>query len=96
MERGSLYYCLHNDDEAIEFHWTKRLNIIKDIAHALTYLHHNCTPPIVHRDISCNNILLNSESEAFVADFGTARLLHFDSSNRTIVAGTCGYIAPGN
>ncbi|KAK2647533.1 hypothetical protein Ddye_015022 [Dipteronia dyeriana] len=94
MERGSLYYCLHNDDEAIEMHWTKRVNIIKDIAHALTYLHHNCTPSIVHRDISCNNILLNSESEAFVADFGTARLLHFDSSNRTIVAGTCGYIAP--
>ncbi|KAI9152963.1 hypothetical protein LWI28_003655 [Acer negundo] len=94
MERGSLYYCLHNDDEAIELHWTKRVNIIKDIAHALTYLHHNCTPPIVHRDISCNNILLNSESEAFVADFGTARLLHSDSSNRTIVAGTCGYIAP--
>ncbi|KAK0583716.1 hypothetical protein LWI29_001943 [Acer saccharum] len=94
MERGSLYYCLHNDDEAIELHWTKRVNIIKDIAHAVTYLHHNCTPPIVHRDISCNNILLNSESEAFVTDFGTARLLHFDSSNRTIVAGTCGYIAP--
>ncbi|KAK3227513.1 hypothetical protein Dsin_007375 [Dipteronia sinensis] len=94
MEKGSLYYCLHNDDEAIELHWTKRVNIIKDIAHALTYLHHSCTPSIVHRDISCNNILLNSESEAFVADFGTARLLHFDSSNRTIVAGTCGYIAP--
>ncbi|KDO64792.1 hypothetical protein CISIN_1g040414mg, partial [Citrus sinensis] len=41
-----------------------------------------------------NNIILNSNLEAFVADFGTARLLHADSSNRTLLAGTYGYIAP--
>ncbi|KAI8533898.1 hypothetical protein RHMOL_Rhmol10G0046300 [Rhododendron molle] len=39
--------------------------------------------------------LLNSQLEAFVSDFGTARLLHPDSSNRTVIAGTYGYIAPG-
>ncbi|KAH9735388.1 MDIS1-interacting receptor like kinase 2 [Citrus sinensis] len=94
MERGSLFCVLRHDDEAIELNWTKRLNIVKSVAHALSYLHHDCTPSIVHRDISSNNILLDSNLEAFVADFGTARLLHVDSSNRTLRAGTYGYIAP--
>ncbi|MBA0636321.1 hypothetical protein Godav_025006, partial [Gossypium davidsonii] len=39
-------------------------------------------------------ILLNSELEAFIADFGTARLLDPASSNRTVIVGTYGYIAP--
>ncbi|KAF5933546.1 hypothetical protein HYC85_029717 [Camellia sinensis] len=45
-------------------------------------------------DISSNNILLNSELEACVSDFGTARLLYPDSSNQIVIAGTYGYIAP--
>ncbi|XP_022774483.1 probable leucine-rich repeat receptor-like protein kinase At1g35710 [Durio zibethinus] len=94
MERGSLFWVLSNDDEAVELNWIKRVEIIKSVAHALSYLHHDCTPPIVHRDISSNNILLNSSLEAFVADFGTARMLHLDSSNLTVLAGTYGYIAP--
>ncbi|KAL5823469.1 hypothetical protein ACOSQ4_021369 [Xanthoceras sorbifolium] len=94
MDRGSLFCVLHNDDEAIGLNWTKRMNIIKGTAHALFYLHHNCTLSIVHRDISSNNILLNSKSKAFLANFGTARFLNSDSSNRTILAGTYGYIAP--
>ncbi|KAL5739001.1 hypothetical protein ACOSQ2_028181 [Xanthoceras sorbifolium] len=94
IERGSLFCVLRNDDEAIELDWTKRVNVIRGVAHALSYLHHNCTPPIVHRDISSNNVLLNSQFEVFVADFGTARLLHPDSSNNTALAGTRGYIAP--
>ncbi|KAH9704152.1 protein kinase domain-containing protein [Citrus sinensis] len=94
MEMGSLFCILRTDEEAVGLDWTKRVNIVKGMAHALSYLHHHCTPPIVHRDISSNNILLNSEFEAFVADFGIARLLNFDSSNRTLLAGTYGYIAP--
>ncbi|GMP49943.1 hypothetical protein CsSME_00016750 [Camellia sinensis var. sinensis] len=94
MERGSLFCFLRADEEAVELGWTLRVNIVKAIAHALSYLHHDCNPPIVHRDISSNNILLNSKLEAFVSDFGTARLLHPDSSNQTIIAGTYGYIAP--
>ncbi|ESR49811.1 hypothetical protein CICLE_v10030997mg [Citrus x clementina] len=96
MEMGSLFCILRTDEEAVGLDWTKRVNIVKGMAHALSYLHHHCTPPIVHRDISSNNILLNSEFEAFVADFGIARLLNFDSSNRTLLAGTYGYIAPGH
>uniref|UniRef100_A0A166DB81 non-specific serine/threonine protein kinase n=1 Tax=Daucus carota subsp. sativus TaxID=79200 RepID=A0A166DB81_DAUCS len=95
MEKGSLFCALRDDAHAVELDWSKRVNIVKGISHALSYMHHDCAPPIVHRDISSNNILLNSEMEAFVADFGASRLLEPDSSNQTIVAGTCGYIAPG-
>ncbi|MBA0876897.1 hypothetical protein Goshw_015063 [Gossypium schwendimanii] len=56
-------------------------------------MHHDCNPPIVHRDISSNNILLNSKLEAFIADFGTARLIDPDSSNQTVIVGKYGYIA---
>ncbi|XP_040933383.1 probable leucine-rich repeat receptor-like protein kinase At1g35710 [Gossypium hirsutum] len=94
MEKGSLFYALSIDEEAVELDWTKRVNIVKGVAHALSYMHHDCNPPIVHRDISSNNILLNSELEAVIADFGTARLLDPDSSNRTVIVGTYGYIAP--
>ncbi|KHN13548.1 Putative LRR receptor-like serine/threonine-protein kinase [Glycine soja] len=94
MEKGSLFSVLYDDVEAMKLDWKKRVNIVKGTAHALSYLHHDCTPPIVHRDISANNVLLNSEWEPSVSDFGTARFLNLDSSNRTIVAGTIGYIAP--
>ncbi|KAJ0768817.1 putative protein kinase RLK-Pelle-LRR-XI-1 family [Helianthus annuus] len=94
MEKGSLFCALSDSELAVQVDWIKRVNIIKDVAHALAYMHHDCSPPIVHRDISTNNILLNSELEGFVADFGAARLLDPDSSNQTVIAGTLGYIAP--
>ncbi|RVW71652.1 MDIS1-interacting receptor like kinase 2 [Vitis vinifera] len=94
MERGSLYCMLSNEVEAVELDWVKRVNIVKNMAHALSYMHHDRTPPIIHRDISSNNILLDSKLEGFVSDFGTARLLDPDSSNQTLVVGTYGYIAP--
>ncbi|KAI7744866.1 hypothetical protein M8C21_017463, partial [Ambrosia artemisiifolia] len=94
MEKGSLFCALRDSELAVELDWMKRVKIIKDVAHALAYMHHDCSPPIVHRDISSNNILLNIEMEGFVADFGAARLLDPDSSNQTIIAGTLGYIAP--
>ncbi|KAM0029561.1 putative protein kinase RLK-Pelle-LRR-XI-1 family [Helianthus debilis subsp. tardiflorus] len=95
MEKGSLFCALSDSELAVQVDWIKRVNIIKDVAQALAYMHHDCSPPIVHRDISSNNILLNSELEGFVADFGAARLLDPDSSNQTVIAGTVGYIAPG-
>lgn len=71
------------------------MNIVKGVAHALCYMHHNCLPPIVLRDISSKNILLDSEYEASVSDFGTAKFLIPDSVNWTAIAGTHGYVAPG-
>ena len=95
MERGSLFCVLSNNVEAVELDWIKRMNVIKSIAHALSYMHHECVPVIVHRDINSNNILLNFELEASISDFGTAKLLDPNSSNQTLIAGTYGYIAPG-
>ncbi|KAK8999009.1 hypothetical protein V6N11_070188 [Hibiscus sabdariffa] len=94
VERGSLRMVLSNNEEAKELDWTKRINVVKALANALSYMHHSHSKPIVHRDISSNNVLLDSDYEARVSDFGTARILKPDSSNWTSLAGTYGYIAP--
>ncbi|XP_026413051.1 MDIS1-interacting receptor like kinase 2-like [Papaver somniferum] len=94
VERGNLANYLHGEEEAKMLDWSMRLDIIKGVAHALSYLHHDCTPPIVHRDITANNILLDSDFTAKVSDFGTARFLKQDESNWTTPVGSYGYIAP--
>nr|XP_023896341.1 probable leucine-rich repeat receptor-like protein kinase At1g35710 [Quercus suber] len=94
LEKGSLASILSNDGGAKELDWNKRVNIVKGVAHALSYMHHDCSPPIVHRDISSKNVLLDSEYEAHVSDFGTAKILNQDSSNWSSLAGTYGYVAP--
>ncbi|CAK9186432.1 unnamed protein product [Ilex paraguariensis] len=94
LERGNLATMLSTEDEAKKLDWPKRVNIVKGVAHALSYMHHDCSPPIVHRDITCSNILLDIEYEARVSDFGTAKLLKLDSSNWSTLVGTYGYVAP--
>ncbi|CAL9217508.1 unnamed protein product [Arabidopsis halleri] len=94
MEKGSLNKLLANDEEAKQLTWTKRINIVKGVAHALSYMHHDRSTPIVHRDISSGNILLDNDYTAKISDFGTAKLLKTDSSNWSAVAGTYGYVAP--
>ncbi|PRQ19128.1 putative protein kinase RLK-Pelle-LRR-XI-1 family [Rosa chinensis] len=85
---------LVKESEAKKLEWTSRIRVVKGVAHALSYMHHDCNPLIVHRDISINNILLDDEYEPYVSDFGTAKLLYPDSSNWTARASTYGYIAP--
>ncbi|KAB2601835.1 LRR receptor-like serine/threonine-protein kinase [Pyrus ussuriensis x Pyrus communis] len=94
LEKGSLASILSKEDEAKELDWSTRVRIVKGVAHALSYLHHDCVPPIVHRDLSSNNILLDYDYEPCVSDFGTAKLLNPDSSNWSSLAGTYGYVAP--
>ncbi|KAI9383161.1 hypothetical protein POPTR_013G037632v4 [Populus trichocarpa] len=94
IERGSLKMSLSSEEQAMDLDWNKRLNVVKGVANALSYLHHDCSPPIIHRDISSSNVLLDLEYEAHVSDFGTARLLMPDSTNWTSFAGTFGYTAP--
>ncbi|XP_028070763.1 MDIS1-interacting receptor like kinase 2-like, partial [Camellia sinensis] len=93
LERGSLAAIFNKDDEAKELDLPKRVNIIKGVASALSYMHHDCTLAIVRRDISSNNVLIDEEYEARVSDFGTIKLLKLDSSNWSAFASTYSYVA---
>ncbi|RWW55858.1 hypothetical protein BHE74_00037467, partial [Ensete ventricosum] len=76
--------------------WDARLNIIVGATKGLSYLHHNCSPRIIHRDIKSSNILLHGNLESRVYYFGLAKLLEDEESHiTTIVVGTFGYLAPG-
>ncbi|KAL1324776.1 MDIS1-interacting receptor like kinase 2-like [Arachis ipaensis] len=94
MDRGSLADMLENDERALELEWAKRVDIVKGVARALSYMHHDCNPPLIHRDISSKNVLLSSDLRAHVSDFGTARFLKPDSLIWTPFAGSYGYAAP--
>jgi hypothetical protein len=94
VENGSLGKVLYDANKAVDLDWATRVRIVQGVAHAVAYLHNDCNPPIVHRDISLNNILLESEFVPRLSDFGTARLLDPDTSNWTAIAGSYGYMAP--
>ncbi|XP_074579135.1 putative LRR receptor-like serine/threonine-protein kinase At2g23950 [Curcuma longa] len=75
--------------------WSTRKRIALGAARGLLYLHEQCDPKIIHRDVKAANILLDDCCEAVVGDFGLAKLLdHDDSHVTTAVRGTVGHIAP--
>lgn len=80
----------------IALDWPKRLQIAIAAARGLCYMHHEFSLPIIHRDLKSSNILLDSEFNAKIADFGLARMLVKDGEPNTmsVVAGSFGYIAP--
>ncbi|XP_060671372.1 MDIS1-interacting receptor like kinase 2-like [Ziziphus jujuba] len=88
MDGGSLTKILSNEVSAAEFEWTKRINVVKGLANAILYMHHECCPAISHRDISTKNVLLDDEYEAHISTLDT------ESLNWTPFAGTFGYSAP--
>ncbi|KAJ8774911.1 hypothetical protein K2173_019915 [Erythroxylum novogranatense] len=75
--------------------WIVLHKIALDIARALAFLHDECVPRVLHRDVKPSNILLDEEFNAYLSDFGLARLLGTSETHATTgVAGTFGYVAP--
>lgn len=98
MPRGNLYQALQREAKGgegwPELDWPRRRKIALGAAKGLMYLHHDCTPAVIHRDIKSTNILLDEDYEAKIADFGIARVAADDSSEISGFAGTHGYLAP--
>ncbi|KAG8045531.1 hypothetical protein GUJ93_ZPchr0008g12234 [Zizania palustris] len=96
MANGSLDAILHGKEETRgALGWPARYKIAAGVARGLSYLHHDCIPHVIHRDIKSSNILLDHNMEARVSDFGLATLMKpNDSHVTTVVAGTFGYLAP--
>ncbi|XP_076939607.1 uncharacterized protein LOC143608456 [Bidens hawaiensis] len=95
MPNGSLGEMLHGKKGG-HLHWDTRYKIAVEAAKGLCYLHHDCSPLILHRDVKSNNILLDFDFEAHVADFGLAKFLQDSGASECMsaIAGSYGYIAP--
>ncbi|KAM3323091.1 leucine-rich repeat receptor-like protein kinase PXL1 [Capsicum chacoense] len=91
MPNGNLGAALHGK---MLVDWLSRYNVALGVAHGLAYLHHDCHPPVIHRDVKSSNILLDSDFEARIADFGLARMMLHKNETVSMVAGSYGYIAP--
>ncbi|XP_075522375.1 putative L-type lectin-domain containing receptor kinase S.5 [Primulina tabacum] len=74
--------------------WKTRYKILSGLASVLLYLHEECGSPVVHRDVKPNNVMLDSDFNAHLGDFGLARMLQNNACVTTMVAGTIGYLAP--
>ncbi|PHT42587.1 hypothetical protein CQW23_16612 [Capsicum baccatum] len=94
MEHGSLADNLHASNI---LDWEKRFRIALGTAKGLAYLHEECLEWVLHCDVKPQNILLDSNYEPKVADFGLSKLLNrggADNSSFSRIRGTRGYMAP--
>ncbi|KAL1321561.1 hypothetical protein AAHE18_14G135800 [Arachis hypogaea] len=94
MANGSLDKYLF-DEPKIVLNWEQRFKIIKGVASALLYLHEGYEQVVIHRDVKASNVMLDSEMNGRLGDFGLARLYeHGANPSTTRVVGTLGYLAP--
>ncbi|XWS47125.1 hypothetical protein CRYUN_Cryun14cG0126100 [Craigia yunnanensis] len=99
MANGTLHDNLHLVDDAKKaMEWSLRLKIGIGAAKGFAWLHHNCNPRIIHRNVSSKCILLDADIEPKISDFGLARLMNpIDTHLSTFVNGEfgdLGYVAP--
>ncbi|KAG4195775.1 hypothetical protein ERO13_A06G127800v2 [Gossypium hirsutum] len=96
MENNSLARALFgSENNQLELDWPTRLRICIGIAKGLAFLHEESRLKIVHRDIKATNVLLDSDLNPKISDFGLARLDEEEKTHITTrVAGTIGYMAP--
>ncbi|XP_020582177.1 probable LRR receptor-like serine/threonine-protein kinase At1g74360 [Phalaenopsis equestris] len=92
MEGGSLEDVIK---DRRRFGWAQRMEAAVGVARALEYLHHQCVPAVVHRDVKASNVMMDGNGMAKVTDFGLARMMmNGETHVSTMVAGTVGYVAP--
>ncbi|XP_047252764.1 putative serine/threonine-protein kinase isoform X2 [Capsicum annuum] len=96
MENNSLSSSLlGSKGKRVTLDWPKRASICVGTASGLAFLHEEAAPPIVHRDIKANNILIDENLQPKIGDFGLAKLFPENVTHlSTRVAGTIGYLAP--
>lgn len=94
MPNGSLDKYLFDEPKRV-LSWEERFKIIKGVASGLLYLHEEWEHTVIHRDIKAGNVLLDSELNGRLGDFGLAKLYeHGANPSTTRVVGTLGYLAP--
>ncbi|CAD6269131.1 unnamed protein product [Miscanthus lutarioriparius] len=96
MQNKSLDFFIFDLTRARLLNWAKRLNIIEGIAQGLLYLHKLSRLRIIHRDLKASNILLDSDMNPKISDFGLAKVFSSNAiqGNTNRVVGTYGYMAP--
>lgn len=97
MPNGSLDTHLFGGADAKPLGWNLRYKIVTGVASALHYLHDEYDQKVVHRDLKASNIMLDSDFNPRLGDFGLARALDNEKTSYAEaegMAGTMGYIAP--
>uniref|UniRef100_A0A0D9XCR8 Protein kinase domain-containing protein n=1 Tax=Leersia perrieri TaxID=77586 RepID=A0A0D9XCR8_9ORYZ len=97
MSQGTLYDHLRGNNGVREtLNWRTRIRVAVEAAQGLDYLHKGCSPPIIHRDVKTQNILLGQNLQAKIADFGLSKTYLSDTQTHISVspAGSAGFMDP--